>query len=307
MTGNTDARGRRTLLVIPVAVLLGAFSPAFAQDPLEAAGRPALLLSAAADRRSPTGVAIPRDLAAALDELDRLLPADRKRELGSDAGEGPAPSAADLVRWIQVNWGLWQGSVLSRWFQGQGVLSPDDMGALIITAYRGRLAGSSPEMASLLEGVGVRSLTAASLPAVEIGEGKKKQTFHRFAGWGAAIDLPPGWLVRVQEKERTGRDGFALAFFFPSEKGVKQLLGAYSGGHPGFPAGVPPTVRIRKGTFAGAPAEWSEWKHDGRWNREIKLELPGNSPSWLHLWYHDLGDSERKDAERILSRLRLVW
>jgi hypothetical protein len=289
---------------LPLVLLLSAAAPAHAQAPVGGASKPALALSATPDPHSPTGIAVPGDLAAAVAELRRILPAEAKAALAGDEPEGTGPDA-DLGQWIRTNWGLWQNSLLSRWFQEQGVHAPDDMAAVVLAACREEFAGRAPDIAILLEKAGVRSLPADSLPAVEEGEGRKKQTLHRFEGWGYAVDLAPAALVRVQERDRGGRDGFALAFFFPATAGGKQLLGIYAGGRPSFPAGVPAKVRIRKGTFAGAPAEWSEWKHDGRWHREIKVELPGRFPAYLHLWYHDLGDSQRREAEKILSRLRL--
>jgi hypothetical protein len=300
---------RRT--AIALAALLLAAAPAFAtvpageaqEKPVGAIDKPALALSAAADPRSPTGFAIPRDLAAAVAELGRALPPAIRADLLAAPEEEHAHRHPELGRWIKSSWGLYQDSALALWFENLGVPSPDDMAGMVLLGLWRSLRGIPLEVGPLLDRYGVRQVSADSLPPVELGTGRKKETAFRFEGRGFSADLVPGTRVRV--KQNTARPGFDLAYFYGSA-GEQQLLAVYAGPHPSFPAGVPERTRIRKGTFAGLPAEFVEWKRDGRAFREIKVEMQGEAPAWLHLWYHGLDAAAKKEAERILSRLRPV-
>ena len=40
-----------------------------------------------------------------------------------------------LGRWLRNNWALWKGSKLSKHFNKHGVFHPDDMSAIILTAF----------------------------------------------------------------------------------------------------------------------------------------------------------------------------
>lgn len=287
------------LILLGAGLFLPPARPALSAPPAGEVTRPAMVLPADPDPRSPTGVAIPRDLEAALDELDRVVPAGWKEGFRALPEEAHREAEADLGRWIKANWGLYQDTLLTRWFQNAGVFLPDEMGGVTLLAFWRRLNGAPYPLEGLLASYGIRTLPASELPAVEIGQGKKKETLHRFTGWGYSLDLPPWARIRVREGDP--RNGFSLVSFHG--RGERQLLAVYSGPHPSYPALVPGRVRIRKGTIAGRPAEWSEWKLNGLHHREVMLELKGESPPWLHLWYHGLDGGERKDAERLLSRL----
>src|SRR5512138_3342252 len=238
------------LLPVPPAAAADAAFPG--ERPAGEISRPALALSAAADPRSVTGIAIPRDLPSALDELDRLLPPGLRADLAAAPREEHARRSPELGRWIRSNWGLYQNSPLAAWFENIGVLSPDDMAGIVLLGLWWRLQGAPFEVEQLLASYGIRTLEAASLPAVEFGAGKKAETAYRFEGTGFSLDLPPRMRARVQNGG--AGNGFSMAYFYGSGSG-KQLLAAYAGPHPSFPAGVPARTRIRKGTFAGLPAE----------------------------------------------------
>jgi hypothetical protein len=307
---------RTALILVPFAALLLAGPGLSAADrppdkapgvspgkPVGEAGKPAFLLSAPLDPRSPTGFAIPGDLAAAVAGLERILPPGVRDGLLATPEEEHARLHPELGRWIKSSWGLYQNSELAQWFENLGVLSPDDMAGMVLLGLWRRLRGVPLDVEPLLDRYGVRQVSADSLPPVELGTGRKKETAYRFEGRGFTADLAPGTRVRV--KESPARPGFTIAYFYGAA-GEKQLLAVYAGPHPSFPAGVPERTRIRKGTFAGLPAEFVEWKRDGRACREIKVEMPDESTAWLHLWYRGLDASAKKEAERIISRLRPV-
>ena len=46
-----------------------------------------------------------------------------------------------LGMWMRNNWGLWQGSKLSKWFNERGIFHPDDMSAIILDSYWHHLCG----------------------------------------------------------------------------------------------------------------------------------------------------------------------
>ncbi len=46
-----------------------------------------------------------------------------------------------LGTWIRNNWGLWEGSRLSVWFQKKGIEHPDIMSGIILTSFWRHLNG----------------------------------------------------------------------------------------------------------------------------------------------------------------------
>jgi hypothetical protein len=88
------------------------------------------------------GVYIPKDLADALAQLDKLISAESQEKFKT-VGEEKAVHHLyfSLGRWIWVNWSLTNGSRLSEYFRQCGVRHPEDMSMLIIRSYHRHLNG----------------------------------------------------------------------------------------------------------------------------------------------------------------------
>jgi len=82
------------------------------------------------------GVYIPKDLADAFGQLNRLT-AESSRQSFKSAPEAVAAKKLhfSLGRWITHNWGFYGGSRLSHYIKEVGITHPDDQARFVIVSY----------------------------------------------------------------------------------------------------------------------------------------------------------------------------
>ncbi|MBK8484500.1 MAG: hypothetical protein IPL31_09215 [Saprospiraceae bacterium] len=81
-------------------------------------------------------VYIPKDLKDAIKELDRLTDTKTALELISSSEDTIASKLHfNLGRWMQIHWGLEEGSRLSFYLKNRGLSFPDDMMDLLIRCW----------------------------------------------------------------------------------------------------------------------------------------------------------------------------
>jgi len=87
------------------------------------------------------GVYIPIDLEDAFSELDRLADPAGKAAFKNAPDTSIAKTHFGLTQWVQLNWGLDDGSRLSHYLKSKGIFRPDDMSRIIVLTYHRRLNG----------------------------------------------------------------------------------------------------------------------------------------------------------------------
>lgn len=92
-------------------------------------------LSPTKDSGTLFGVYIPKDVNDAHRELKKMLPARLVTKMKSGTKEDMIKYHFGLGMWIRNNWGLWQGSRLSKYFNEIGVYHPDDMSGIILDTF----------------------------------------------------------------------------------------------------------------------------------------------------------------------------
>jgi hypothetical protein len=98
-------------------------------------------LNATPDPANPARPLVPKDLAAALVELDHMLPQELRDEMRRDPDPRLIKYHFSLGLWIRNEWGLWSGSHLAAHLQELGLFHPDDMSVLILESYWLHLRG----------------------------------------------------------------------------------------------------------------------------------------------------------------------
>jgi len=88
-----------------------------------------------ADRESPTGVYIPKDLEDCFQELKSMLHPSLIQEMKSGSERDMVKYHLGLGMWVRNNWGLWKGSRLKDYFNGLGIFHPDDMSGIILDSF----------------------------------------------------------------------------------------------------------------------------------------------------------------------------
>ncbi len=98
----------------------------------------------------PDLVYVPRDLEDCFTELDRLLTDELQTRLKTgEVRTWQMHMTTGL--WIRNNWGLWQGSRLSRYFNGLGVYHPDDISSIILYSYVRHLRDEYVDMSNQIK------------------------------------------------------------------------------------------------------------------------------------------------------------
>ena len=87
------------------------------------------------------GVYIPADLNDAFAELDRLSDPKGLAKFKNAPESAIANSHFGLQKWVQLNWGLDDGSRISHYLKLKGISVPDDMARTIVLAYHRHLNG----------------------------------------------------------------------------------------------------------------------------------------------------------------------
>jgi len=87
------------------------------------------------------GVYIPVDLNDAFSELNRLSDAKGIASFKNAPDSMIAKNHFGLIKWVQLNWGLDEGSRISHYLKGKGISVPDDMARIIVVTYHHYLNG----------------------------------------------------------------------------------------------------------------------------------------------------------------------
>lgn len=81
-------------------------------------------------------VYIPKDILEAMTELDRLTDDAKAKKLISSPEDTVASKLHfSLGRWMQIHWGLEEGSRLMAYLKSRGLSFPDDMADLLIRCW----------------------------------------------------------------------------------------------------------------------------------------------------------------------------
>ncbi len=99
-------------------------------------------------------VYIPKDLADAFIQLNRLIDEDSKKKFLSVPDSIAAKKLHfSLGRWMIHNWGFYEGSRFSHYLKGLGIFFPDDMAKFIIITYHRNLTKSELKVKELMESI----------------------------------------------------------------------------------------------------------------------------------------------------------
>ena len=98
------------------------------------------------------GVYIPKDLADAFTQLNRLVDDPSKRKFVTVADTTAARKLHfSLGRWLIHNWGFYGGSRFSAYLKSVGIYHPDDMASFVIIAYHRYLTKQPLEVKALVQ------------------------------------------------------------------------------------------------------------------------------------------------------------
>lgn len=98
------------------------------------------------------GVYIPKDLADAFIQLNKLTDAESKKSFLSLPEDAAAAKLHfSFGRWIIHNWGFYEGSRFSNYINRVGLFHPDDMARFVIVTYHRNLKKSSLDVKNLVE------------------------------------------------------------------------------------------------------------------------------------------------------------
>ena len=78
---------------------------------------------------------IPKNLIECFGELSRELSPENIEEIRSGKEEDMVQHHHGLGRYLRNEWGLWQDSLLPKWFNEKGIHHPDDMSGIILTSF----------------------------------------------------------------------------------------------------------------------------------------------------------------------------
>ena len=79
---------------------------------------------------------IPFDLADCIQQLDKMFADSNKVKIKAMTEDDFSSRVHfEFGMWIRNNWGLWQGSRLSQFFNERGIHHPDDMSGIIFNSY----------------------------------------------------------------------------------------------------------------------------------------------------------------------------
>lgn len=97
-------------------------------------------------------VYIPKNIAEAMTELDRLTEdAIAKKLISSPEDTVASKLHFSLGRWMQIHWGLGDGSRLMEHLKSKGLSFPDDMMDLLIRCWYRHLSGKELDAEQLIE------------------------------------------------------------------------------------------------------------------------------------------------------------
>ncbi|MDH3257118.1 MAG: hypothetical protein OEM27_05835, partial [Nitrospinota bacterium] len=80
-------------------------------------------------------VYIPKDLADAHRELEKILKPEDIEKMKNGTEKDMYSYHFDIGIWLRNNWKLWEGSRLSKYFNDMGVHHPDDISGIILRTF----------------------------------------------------------------------------------------------------------------------------------------------------------------------------
>ena len=78
---------------------------------------------------------VPKDLDDCFVQLKKLLKPEDVEKMRAGTKDDMNQYHFGLGMWMRNNWGLWEGSRLSKWFNAQGIEHPDDMSGIILDSF----------------------------------------------------------------------------------------------------------------------------------------------------------------------------
>jgi len=118
-------------------LIVGSFLPVFSQTAAEFEANYARRIK----MEQINGVYIPIDLQDAFSELNRLSDPQGIAKLKNAPEKSLSQSHFGLQKWIELNWGLDEGSRLSQYLRMKGITVPEDMARVIVLTYHRYLNG----------------------------------------------------------------------------------------------------------------------------------------------------------------------
>jgi hypothetical protein len=144
-----------SLLCSAVLISIGFFLASRSSDPRPSIAKELLIdperVTPTIDIGSPAGVYIPQDLAAAVLELQKMLPSDLLRLLALSETRDAFMLNYQSARWLISHWQLDASSPLSDYFRTEGIRHPEDMTAIIFDALVRDVSGSPWTIAQELD------------------------------------------------------------------------------------------------------------------------------------------------------------
>lgn len=92
-------------------------------------------------KKSEQAIYIPKDLEDCFGELKKILKPQDVEKMKAGPEDDLDMYHHGLGTWLRNNWGLWEGSRLSAWFNRHGIEHPDNMSGIILTSFWRHLNG----------------------------------------------------------------------------------------------------------------------------------------------------------------------
>lgn len=97
-------------------------------------------------------VYIPKDMAEAFSQLDRLIDSDsRKKYKQLEETEAAEKLFFSFGRWMIIKWNFYEGSRFSHYLKGVGLSHPDDMAVFVMIMYHRHLNREKLDVKNLVE------------------------------------------------------------------------------------------------------------------------------------------------------------
>lgn len=105
------------------------------------------------------GTYIPKDMAEAFSELDRLTSRESKLQfLQMDEIDAARSLFFSLGRWITIKWQFYEGSRFSHYLKTAGLKHPDDMALFVMILYHRHLAKAPLDVKNLIDQINNKTL-----------------------------------------------------------------------------------------------------------------------------------------------------
>lgn len=105
------------------------------------------------------GVYIPKNMAEAFSELDRLISnADKASYMMLEDKEAARLLFFSLGRWITIKWQFYEGSRFSHYLKTAGLKHPDDMAFFVMILYHRHLSKNPLDVKNLIDQLNNKTL-----------------------------------------------------------------------------------------------------------------------------------------------------